>query len=230
MRTSVRGRQRRADRDGRYDRESQEFARLVNLCDAVFAIAMTLLAFKVEAPEGLSTGGDLAPVVPQVLAFLLSFGIVANFWWHHHHLLARVGRIESGFVALNLGLLGAVALVPFPTELIGHHPVEPVTALVYLALMLVITVLIVGIVHRAERAGLWRSEVKEAERRELYVGWVTMVGVIVLAMLVAVVWPLVGLALLLLTGPADHLARRAATRGSRKPRGGPRHSGGTTGL
>jgi uncharacterized membrane protein len=218
VRTSARGRQGRAYSGGRYDRDSQEFARLVNLCDAVFAIAMTLLAFKVEAPEDLTTGGDLAPVVPQVLAFLLSFGIVANFWWHHHHLLARVGGIESGFVALNLALLGAVALVPFPTELIGHQPVEPVTALVYLGLMLAITVLIVGIVHRAERVGLWRSEVSEAERRELYVGWVTMVGVIVLAMLVAVMWPVVGLALLLLTGPADHLARRAATRGSGQSR------------
>ena len=42
---------------------------------------MTLLAFKVEAPHAV-TASDLVAVVRQLLAFLLSFTVVANFWWH----------------------------------------------------------------------------------------------------------------------------------------------------
>lgn len=191
----------------RYGRESLEHARLVNLSDAVFAIAMTLLAFKVGAPEGGDTFAGLVAVVPQVLAFLLSFAIVANFWWHHHCLFARIDQIDAGFIFLNLALLGAVALVPFPTELIGQEPGAVAPAVVYLALMVVISGLIVLMVHRGERAALWRDVVDQRERRELRVGWVAMLAVTTAALFVALWWPLVGLAMLLLTGPADHLAR-----------------------
>jgi uncharacterized membrane protein len=193
----------------RYHRDSLEHARLVNLSDALFAIAMTLLAFKVEAPDGVATVDDLSALLPQVVAFLLSFAIVANFWWHHHGLLARIEHIDAGFVFLNLALLGAVALVPFPTELIGRQLGEVTPTVIYLSLMLLISLLIVLIIHRAERAALWRNDVGEEERQGLQVGWAAMVGVTVAALVLALWWPLVGLATLLLTGPADHLARRA---------------------
>jgi uncharacterized membrane protein len=181
---------------------------------------MTLLAFKVNAPDGGGTFAVLVPVVPQVLVFLLSFAIVANFWWHHHRLLARVDQFDAGFTFLNLALLGAIAMVPFPTELVGQQPGAAAPAVVYLALMVVIAGLIVLMVHRAERAALWRDDVDERERRELRLGWAAMVGVTTAALVVALWWPLIGLALLLFTGPADHLARRAgvgglASRGSR---------------
>lgn len=209
VRTSAGGASEGAARPGvRYGRESLEHARLVNLSDAVFAIAMTLLAFKVDAPEGVATFDDLSPVLPQVLAFLLSFAIVANFWWHHHRLLACIEQIDATFVFLNLALLGAIALVPFPTELIGLQPGHVAPAVVYLALMTIISGLIVLIVHRAERGNLWRHDVGEHQRRGHLVGWSTMLGVTTFALLVAFWWPLVGLATLLLTGPIDLLVRR----------------------
>jgi uncharacterized membrane protein len=192
----------------RYGRDTVEHARVVNLSDAVFAIAMTLLAFKIEAPPTAAGGADLAAAVPQILAFLLSFTVVANFWWHHHRMFALLDAAEPGLVFLNLALLGAIALVPFPTELIGRHPGERAPALVYLALMLTISVLILLIVHRAERVGLWRGHVDSAERTGLRVGWAAMVGVVLLALPVALLAPVAGLALLLLTGPADAFARR----------------------
>lgn len=196
----------------RYGRESLEHARVVNLSDAVFAIAMTLLAFKVEAPASAVTAGDLAAVLPQVLAFLLSFAVVANFWWHHHRLLARLTATEPGMILLNLALLGAVALVPFPTELIGRHPGAVAPAVIYLWLMLLITALILLIVRRAERAGLWRSSVDRDERAALSASWAAMVGIVLVAVLVALWLPIAGLALLALTGPADHVVDAARRR------------------
>lgn len=56
---------------------------------------MTLLAFKVDAPEGVATSEELSPVLPQGLAFLLSVAMVANFWWHHHRLLAWIEQIDA---------------------------------------------------------------------------------------------------------------------------------------
>jgi uncharacterized membrane protein len=192
----------------RYGRGSLELARVANLSDAVFAIAMTLLAFKVEAPHEVGAAGDLVAVLPQALAFLLSFAVVANFWWHHHRLLARLGAVEPGMIALNLALLGAVALVPFPTELIGRQPHAAPAAVTYLALMLVITALTLLIVRRAEHADLWVDGVSRQERRDSSASWTAMLGVTAAAMLVALWAPIVGLVMLLLTGPVDHLVRR----------------------
>jgi uncharacterized membrane protein len=194
----------------RYGRDTLEYARVVNLSDAVFAIAMTLLAFKIEAPPTTDGGADLSAAVPQLLAFVLSFAVVANFWWHHHRLFALLDAVDPRLVLLDLALLGAIALVPFPTELIGRNPGEAAPAVVYLALMLVISALILLVVQRVERAGLWSSHVDRDERTGLRVGWAAMLGVTLLALPVALLAPVAGLALLLLTGPADLLARRVA--------------------
>jgi uncharacterized membrane protein len=196
----------------RYGRDTLEFARVVNLSDAVFAIAMTLLAFKVEAPALVGGGPDLAATVPQLLAFLLSFAVVANFWWHHHRLFALMDAVEPGVVLVNLALLGTIALVPFPTELIGRHPGEAAPAVAYLAVMLLCGTFILLIVLRAEQAGLWRAHVDRTERTDLRVGWAAMLGVNLLALPVALVAPIAGLAMLLLTGPADAVARRRVRR------------------
>jgi uncharacterized membrane protein len=196
----------------RYGRDTLEFARVVNLSDAVFAIAMTLLAFKVEAPALVGGGPDLAATVPQLLAFLLSFAVVANFWWHHHRLFALMDAVEPGVVLVNLALLGTIALVPFPTELIGRHPGEAAPAVAYLAVMLLCGTFILLIVMRAEQAGLWRAHVDRTERTDLRVGWAAMLGVNLLALPVALVAPIAGLAMLLLTGPADAVARRRVRR------------------
>jgi uncharacterized membrane protein len=195
----------------RCGRDTLEHARVVNLSDAVFAIAMTLLAFKIDAPHAVLTAGDLAAVTPQALAFLLSFVVVANFWWHHHRLFALLAVVEPRLIVLNLALLGSVALVPFPSELIGRHPGAVAPAVVYLALMLLITALTLLIVRRAERTGLWRTHVDQREREGLSAGWAAMLGVVLLGLLVALWVPVAGLAMLLLTGPADHAARRVTT-------------------
>jgi uncharacterized membrane protein len=101
-------------------------------------------------------------------------------------------------------------VLAFPAELIGRYPGDRAPALVYLALMLTISVLILLIVQRAEQAGLWRGHVDRAERTGLRVGWAAMVGVVLLALPVALLAPVAGLALLLLTGPADAVARRVS--------------------
>ncbi|MGM0819568.1 MAG: TMEM175 family protein, partial [Actinomycetota bacterium] len=73
-------------RRGRYSRGSVEFSRIANLSDALFAIAMTLLVLRIEAPdaEGDALAGAVIAQWPQLLAFVISFAVVAHFWWVHH--------------------------------------------------------------------------------------------------------------------------------------------------
>jgi hypothetical protein len=63
--------------------------------------------------------------------------------------------------------------------------------------------------------------VAQSERRGLAVGWAAMLGVTAAALLVALVVPVAGLAMLVLTGPGDHVARLLAGSAERSSRRGP---------
>ena len=98
----------------RYGRDTLEFGRVVNLSDGLFAIALTLLVFTLDASAVTieRVDGVLVDQTGQLIAFVLSFTIVANFWWAHHRFLANLGALEPGLIRLNLVLLGAVARSP----------------------------------------------------------------------------------------------------------------------
>jgi uncharacterized membrane protein len=58
----------------------------------------------------------------ELFAYALSFAVVALFWWEHHRLLGRLARYDGPFIFLNLVLLALVALVPYPSEVLGEYP------------------------------------------------------------------------------------------------------------
>lgn len=73
--------------------------------------------------------------------------------------------------------------------------------------MVIITALTLLLIRHAEHAGLWRTHVGRSERAEPSVGWAAMLEVALLGLRVEFWHPGAGRATLLLTGPADHLAR-----------------------
>jgi uncharacterized membrane protein len=111
--------------------------RLVFFSDAVFAIAITLLALDVRVPEIVGTAtneavaaavGDLAP---RIFAYALSFAVVGLFWLAHWRRYLLIEHVDEGLVLLNIILLGFVALIPFPTALLGEHGDVPISVVVY---------------------------------------------------------------------------------------------------
>lgn len=197
---------------GRYPRGSVEFSRVANLSDALFAIAMTLLVLRIEPPVA---GGDaLAAAVvaqwPQVLAFVISFAVVAHFWWVHHGFVAMLRELEPGLVAITLVLLGAVALVPWPTSLIGTDPTARAAVVPYLGLVAVIAVLHVLLLLRAWRVDAWRERPPPGAFRWSVLSWGSSALVTFLAIAVALWMPVAGIATLLLTWPVESLVGRLA--------------------
>lgn len=98
--------------------------RLLAFGDAVFAIAITLLALDIGIPEGLRDAqvpGALHEALPEAGAYLLSFGVIGIQWLTQHALFAYVGRIDRCFVNLQLALLAVIAGLPFPTKLISEY-------------------------------------------------------------------------------------------------------------
>jgi len=116
--------------DGRRDVD-----RVATFSDAVFAIALTILAIGLRLPEsarvvdGASLLAALSDVAPRLYSFMLSFFVIVLFW-RGHYLTFRVMTRVSGLTLLtNVVLLFFVVLIPFPTSVLeSAGPVPEVVA------------------------------------------------------------------------------------------------------
>jgi uncharacterized membrane protein len=171
----------------RFARDTLAFGRVANLSDAVFAIAMTLLVFTLDVPIGdvHRLTAALVDQLPQFVAVALSFALVANLWWQHHRLIDLLVAIEPGVIAINLVLLALVALVPYPTSLLGVAPASSAVVVVFIALFTALTLLHLALLLRAGALGLVDGDLP----RERYIGLIAAYGagatVLVVAILVA---------------------------------------------
>lgn len=101
-------------------------SRLEAFCDAVFAIAMTLLVIDLRIPSTVHVQSTadlwraLRDLTPSVFAFLLSFGIILITWVNHHGTMKWVRRSSATFIYANGFLLLTVVFIPFPTRLLGE--------------------------------------------------------------------------------------------------------------
>ncbi|MFE9768169.1 TMEM175 family protein [Streptomyces sp. NPDC005808] len=98
--------------------------RLLFFGDAVFAIAITLLALDITVPEGLAdaeVGAALRDAVPKMGAYLLSFAVIGVLWQAQHALFRQVATLDRRLLNLYLAQLAVVAALPFPTRLISEY-------------------------------------------------------------------------------------------------------------
>ena len=89
--------------------------------DGVIAILITIMILELRPPEGTSVGA-IRDVMPNVLAYLLSFVLVGIYWNNHHHMFQTVERVDGGVLWANMGLLFSLSLVAFATAWFGEHP------------------------------------------------------------------------------------------------------------
>jgi uncharacterized membrane protein len=102
--------------------------------DAVFAIAITLLALDLHIPNGLppdQVASHLQHIIPQVLTFVLSFFVIGLYWIAHHRVYRYIVRFDHRLLLLNLLLLLFIAILPFPTRLLGSYGDLVVVTVVY---------------------------------------------------------------------------------------------------
>lgn len=182
----------------RYGVDTAEFGRVVNLSDGIFAIALTLLVLDLVVPGVAADelGEMWRDLVPSLIAFALAFGLIANIWWLHHKVFATLGFLEPGMIAINVVGLAGVALVPFPTSLVGAHPDQAAAVLPFLALFLVLSAVWLGFVIRADHVRAWKRPLPRVTFRWLVLEWGASLAAPGLALLVAFVSPLAALVVL----------------------------------
>jgi uncharacterized membrane protein len=97
-----------------------EYDRVIFFSDAVFAIAITLLAITLPvSKKDIGSAYELHKAIPSIFGFAISFLVIAFFWIGHHGVFRFIVALDRPLIALNLAFLGMIAFLPYPTRLLS---------------------------------------------------------------------------------------------------------------
>jgi uncharacterized membrane protein len=124
-------------------RDSVEYNRIVNLTDAVVAIALTLLVLQLAVPalanDAVATNGLVIDLLRDLyapaLAFTLSFVIIAFSWFGHHRFVDRLNGFDNAMILWNFCYLFTLVLVPFASDVVGNYGDTDAALIVYAIVM-----------------------------------------------------------------------------------------------
>jgi uncharacterized membrane protein len=171
-----------------------QLERLILFSDAVFAIAITLLAIEIKVPElDRHTATDkqllesLAEMIPKFIGFFVSFFIIGLYWTVHHRMFGYVINYTRKMLWLNLFFLLAVVLMPFSTafysvyilRLLKMPVIIYVTNIVFLGLMNLFLWLYISNPKNNLVEGLFRPERKYFSFRAIAVPVIFIVTALV---------------------------------------------------
>lgn len=109
--------------------------RLEAFSDGVLAIVITIMVLELQVPHGAEFS-DLAPLLPVLLSYVLSFVYIGIYWNNHHHMLQASQRVTGGVLWANLHLLFWLSLLPFTTGWMGENHFTELPTAMYGAVLL----------------------------------------------------------------------------------------------
>ncbi|MBV8637780.1 MAG: DUF1211 domain-containing protein [Candidatus Eremiobacteraeota bacterium] len=110
--------------------------RLSQFNDGIFAFSATLLMLNFAVPavrgqDNTALAVGLVSQWPKLLAFLLSFGVIINYWRTHGTVFHAVQVVDHRTIVLNAMFLAVTAFVPYVTNVVGSYPLLPAAAVLY---------------------------------------------------------------------------------------------------
>jgi uncharacterized membrane protein len=120
--------------------------RMEAFSDGVIAILITIMVLELGIPHGTDLNA-LSPLVPVLIAYVLSFVNLGIYWNNHHHLLQAIQHVDGRVLWANLHLLFWLSLVPFGTAWIGENSFAAVPMAAY-GLILFMAAIAYGILVR----------------------------------------------------------------------------------
>jgi uncharacterized membrane protein len=198
-----------SDPNPRYRRRSEEleFDRVAFFSDAVFAIAMTLLVVGIGIPRVRDS--RIADVLRdrdrEVFGFFLSFLVIGMYWLAHHRFFSKLAAVDVRFMKLNLLYLAAIALMPFPTGLVGIYGSEALVIVIYAITLAVASMLEAAMFWHAQNAGLLRVPLTAQGFRDYLTASLAPAAVFVVSIPIALVEPSLGLLFWIVIFPVELL-------------------------
>jgi uncharacterized membrane protein len=199
-------------------RTAHGFMRLVSFSDGVVAIAITLLILplveSVTEANG-NIGAFMSQHAGQLFAFVLSFAVIGNFWVVHHQMYEKLTGYTRGLLWLNLLWLMSIVFLPFPTALVANAAESPTTHILYIGTMVLTTA--AGLAQQIVIVRHPEIQAEEVRGRLEVLTYASTVVIMVIALVIALAIPAIGLWSLLLlfaATPAEHAIRRLRLKGA----------------
>ena len=189
--------------------------RLVNFSDATVAIAITLLILPlvdIASEMGNETVGRLfTEHWGQFLGFVISFWVIGRFWIVHHHVFEWVDTYSNGLLWANLLWMSSIVFIPFVANVLAgiESTDRPDVYALYIGTMVVTAASMLTI-----EVILYRNPhlLREDSRGQIDLARAAIPAcILTLALVLAVLFPSVGmfwLLLLFFTRPLSALSAR----------------------
>ncbi len=153
-----------------------EFDRVANFSDAVFAIALTLIAVELH-PPALDIGSDstelldkLGEMSAEIIIFFVAFAVMGSYWLANHRFVASLRGMDSAYVMWVLPYLAWVAFLPFPADLMGRYFGNPVAVSFFAVNMAMVSLLEWVLLWRAHEGDLFIRPLTPAGYRWASIG------------------------------------------------------------
>ena len=104
-----------------------QLERMILFSDAIFAIAITLMAIEIKVPvmDGAATDRDLLSALGGLIfkfyGLIISFFIIGIYWTVHHRIFVYVENYNQRLLWLNLLFLFSIVLMPFSSGMYGEY-------------------------------------------------------------------------------------------------------------
>ena len=108
--------------------------RLLALSDGVVAIAITLLVLQLNVPDPAKLANpdsaselatELSKGADQLISYVVSFYVIAQFWLVHHRVFRRITGQQEGLAWWNFAFLFTITVMPFTSDLLGKYSANP---------------------------------------------------------------------------------------------------------
>jgi uncharacterized membrane protein len=108
--------------------------RLLTLSDGVVAIAITLLVLQLSVPPPASLTNpasaaqlatQLGKDADQLISYVISFYVIAQFWLVHHRVFRRITGQQEGLAWWNFAFLFTITIMPFTSDLLSRFYANP---------------------------------------------------------------------------------------------------------
>jgi uncharacterized membrane protein len=137
--------------------------RLLTLSDGVVAIALTLLVLQLKVPplrsvipptSASALAAQLATGTDQLISYLISFYVIANFWLIHHRVFRQLTGQRESLAWWNFVFLFTITIMPFTSGLLGEYSENPLAVGIFALNLLLASLATQATLELGRRTGL----------------------------------------------------------------------------